>query len=295
MKCLIGLSLLMISFFISNPLFCQAPTITTVSPDQLPARYEPDSSLQQTFPVTISGTNFDNSLTVTFGSFDLTSEIETNSITPTSFIVNVTNSLTNGSGATLPIVVTTNEGQSNSFNFFLVQFPVFVFNINPNSGTTETSVTITGANFTPNSTVRFDAREANDITVISATSIQVFPPRNNQSPPNTVSVTVLDGIFVSQPVSFTYETSRSPQLFSAQVRIHHGNLQAVLQGQNLKRIDTVHFGNKKVGEFRYRRKNNFDFVIVDLPCRVNPRTCVWVTDNKGKNSNMVRLQSSFSS
>ena len=151
----------------SGPAPPQPPTVTGLSPN---------SGIHGT-SVIITGTNFDSSSTVSFGSVAASATVNS----PTQ----ITATAPSGSG-TVYVTVTTGAGTSatgtaSQFTYL----PPTVTGLSPNSGIHGTSVIITGTNFTAGSTVSFGGVAAS-ATVNSPTQITAIAPSGS----GTVYVTV---------------------------------------------------------------------------------------------------------
>jgi hypothetical protein len=172
------------------------PAVTGVSPEAGP------QAGGET--VTITGSEFDEVTSVTFGS------------TPAkSFTVDSSESITAvapaGTG-TVSVLVTTPEGTSSAggAQFAFLPLPV-VTGVSPKKGpgTGGTSVTIEGSGFDSASTVGFGASAASSITFNSATSITAV------SPPGTGTVDV----FVTTPHAGTSATTKRDRFKYKKVKI----------------------------------------------------------------------------
>jgi hypothetical protein len=167
------------------------PTITALSPTQ-----GPTSTL-----VTITGTNFTPNSTVSFGGVNATL---VSWISPTQLLATVPSSAVTGA-----VSVTTPEGGASiaalNPNFdvtsgsasTITNIVPSVTSFLPTTGPTGTVVIITGANFTPNSTVRFTASNllsnpintvlASNVEWVSATSLLATVPSGVIAGPITVT------------------------------------------------------------------------------------------------------------
>ncbi len=183
--------------FVSNVVTfpIQIPGTTTIPPTVssiLPAT----GSLAGGNTVTITGTNFLEAQTVTFGG------------TPaTSFTVNTATSITAtvppGSIGTVSVVVTTLVGSSAPNSLYTyVSLPVFT-SISPSSGPIAggTAVTITGSGFTGASSVTFAGANAQSYKVVSDTTITAVSPVAFENGLAQVDVTTPGGVVYGY---FTY-------------------------------------------------------------------------------------------
>ena len=141
-----GLAVLMIALGAtavgSAPALAQAPTVTSVSPNQ--------GTILGGTPVTITGTNFTGATSVTFGGTAATGITVVNATTITATTPAHAAGLVN-------VAVTTPVGTGTGANAYTYVAPPTVANVSPNTGTTlgGTAVTITGTNFTGATSVTF--------------------------------------------------------------------------------------------------------------------------------------------
>lgn len=149
------------------------PTVTGVSPNVGPA--------SGGTAVTITGTNFANGATVTFGTSAATNVMVVNA-------TSITASAPAGTGA-VTVTVTVN-GQSGSLaNAFTYAGTPTITSVSPNSGSSNggTAVTITGTNFVSGAAVTFGTASATNVAVLSGTSITATTPAGSSG---AVTVTV---------------------------------------------------------------------------------------------------------
>jgi hypothetical protein len=171
-----------------------APSVTGVSPDAGPTAG--GSS------VTITGTGFTSDSTVDIGGTP---------VTPVTFNSTTSLTLTTPPGTgTQDITVTTPEGgmSATSISDEFTYGPPSVTSLSPNDGPLSggTSVTISGAGFTLDSTVAFGMTPAESVTINSSTSITAVSPVGESTGATPVTVTTPGG---TSPVSgsaqeFTY-------------------------------------------------------------------------------------------
>ncbi len=180
-----------------------APTVVSVTPVSGPTTGGT--------PITISGTNFTASATVSLGSSAATGVVIVNSTTITATTpahaagaVNVTVTNSDGQGASL----------TNGFTYISTPAPT-VSSVSPNTGWTTggTAVTITGANFAAGATVSFASSAATGVSFVSATTITAITPAHAAG---SVSVTVTnpDAQIGSLAGGFTYTLPPAPTLIS---------------------------------------------------------------------------------
>ncbi len=114
--------------------------------------------------ITISGTNFINITAVSFGGTAASSFI----VVDTTMITAVV-----GTGASGNVSVTNPGGTATlaGFTFILPILPPTITSLTPTSGAANTSITITGTNFTGATSISFGGVAASSFTVNSATSI----------------------------------------------------------------------------------------------------------------------------
>ena len=161
--------------------FIQAPTITTFTP----------TSGGKDTSVIITGTNFTAATEVTFGG-TAASNFTVDSDTQTTAIV--------GAGATGKVTITTNGGTAASTtDFTFIQAPT-ITTFTPTSGGKDTSVIITGTNFTAATEVTFGGTAASNFTVDSDTQITAIVGMGSTG---KVSVVTPSGAAESA-VDFTY-------------------------------------------------------------------------------------------
>ncbi len=121
--------------------------------------------------VTITGTNFTGATSVTFGGSAATSIDVVNSTTITCITP------AHSAGA-VNVIVTTIGGPSSAFSSFTYITPPNITAISPLVGSTAggNSITITGTNFTGETSVTFDGLAATTISVVNSTTITCITP-----------------------------------------------------------------------------------------------------------------------
>lgn len=176
-----------------------SPTITSVSPST-GNRFGGDS-------VTITGTNFVNTPTVTFGGVNALSTIYQSSTTL------VVTTPTNNTGGAVNVVVINPDAQSatltNGFTY-LTAAPT-ISSITPNTGTTAggTYITIAGTGFYGTPTLTIGGSSATSITVRSANKITAYTPAHAAGAVNVV-LTNQDTQGVTATNGFTYASFGNP-------------------------------------------------------------------------------------
>jgi hypothetical protein len=182
--------------FIVRPAVAQPPTVASVTPSSGPTTGGT--------AVTVSGANFQNNATVSFGGAPATS-------------VNVTSSTSiaattpaHAAGA-VDVVVTNGDGHSGTLAAgFTYQVPApTITSITPNSGPTSgnTFVTIKGTNFQAGATVTIGGAAANAVTVVDATTITALTPlgpATEQLTKKDVVVTNPNDLKATLPEAFDY-------------------------------------------------------------------------------------------
>jgi len=150
--------------------------------------------------VTITGTNFTGATSVTFDGLDATSIDVVNSTTITCITP------AHSAGA-VGIIVTTVGGPSSAFLSFTYITPPNITGISPFVGSTAggNSITITGTNFTGETTVTFDGLAATTINVVNSTTITCITPARSTAGAVGIIVTS-EGRTSSAFSSFTYIT-----------------------------------------------------------------------------------------
>jgi len=210
-----------------------APTVTSISPT---------SGVQAGgTSVTITGTNFTSTSTVKFGANSAT--VTVNSATQ------ITASSPAASASTVDVTVTNATGTSATSSADIYTYTTLpaptVTSINPSSGPAAggTSVTITGANFTAGSTVKFGTNSA-IVIVNGATSITATAPAHAAG---TVDVTVTNATGTSATSGadiYTYTNLPAPTVTSISPNSGPaaGGTSVIITGTNFTSTSTVKFG-----------------------------------------------------
>jgi hypothetical protein len=214
------------------------PTVTSVSPNT-------GATVGGT-SVTVTGTNFIGTTAVKFGT-----------TAATSFTVNSATSITATSPAgtgTVDLTVTTPGGTSATVaadHFTFVLLAPTVTSVSPNTGPASggTSVTITGANFTGATAVKFGTTAATSFAVNSATSITATSPAGT----GTVDVTVTTPGGTSAAVSADQFTYVLPLPTVASVSPNNGppggGTSVTITGTNFTGVTAVTFGTTAASSF----------------------------------------------
>jgi uncharacterized repeat protein (TIGR01451 family) len=208
-----------------------APTIVSLTPNS--------GSTTGGTTVTITGTNFQSGLTVTFGNAPGTSV----SVLSASIISVVTPVMTAGP---VNVVVINPDGQTATDNGgFTANAPPTITSISPTSGPAAggTSVTITGMNFKSGATVTFGGNPGTSVVVVSATSITVVTPTMTAGPVNVVVINP-DGQTAMSASGFTAVAATSPTITSISPMSGPaaGGTSVTITGMNFKSGATVTFG-----------------------------------------------------
>lgn len=202
-----------------------APVVSSISPNQ--------GSESGGTSVIVTGTGFTSVVTVRFGAK-----------TATSFTVNSSTQITavapSGTG-TVNVSVTTSGGTSAQFVPFTYVPVPSLSSVSPNQGPVSggTTVTLTGANFSGATAVRFDGVAATSYTVDSATQITAVAPAHAAGATD-VTVTTPGGtsgavgyVFLDAPVLASLAPAQGP---ADSVRV------VTLTGSNLATAGDVRFG-----------------------------------------------------
>ncbi len=206
----------MIAFRAAGTTGGTTPAISSINPNSGPAGAS----------VTITGTNFGTSGTVTFNGTTATPT----SWSATSIVTPVPANATTGS-----VVVTAGGVASNGITFTITSSAPAISSLNPTSGPTGASVTITGTNFGTSGTVTFNGTTATP-TSWSATSIVTPVPANA----TTGSVAVTAGGVASNGIAFTV-TSSAPAISSLNPTSGSVGASVTITGTNFGTSGTVAF------------------------------------------------------
>ena len=154
-----------------------------------------------------------------------------------------------GAEGSVDIVVTSPVGSATSVNGFTYAGAPTISQVSPNAGPsdTETSVVITGTNFTGRPTVRFGTTNATSVTVNSTTQITAIAPANMQSVVN-VSVTT-DAGTATLANGFTYAKPPTILSVSPNSGAPAGGTSVTISGSNLTGATAVKFGTVPATSF----------------------------------------------
>ena len=213
-----------------NYTYTAAPSVTSISPTS--------GLTTGGTSVTITGTNFNATSAVNFGSTAATGVIVNSSTSVTAIspagtgVVDVTVTTVGGTSAT---------GSGDRFSYV----PVLVSGVAPSAGplTTGNSVVITGAGFTGATAVKFGSTAATGYTVNSDTQITATAPAGSAG---TVDVTVTTPTGTSATVSadrYTYRAVPNVTNVSPSSGPTAGGTSVVITGTNLNTTSAVNFGS----------------------------------------------------
>ena len=203
------------------------PTITSFSPTTAPT----DST------VVITGTNFTGATAVSFGGVPATSFRVVFSTTITAVV---------GSGASGNVVVTTPNGTASLGGFTYIAPPPpapTIASFTPTTGSTDTTVIITGANFTGATAVSFGGTPATSFSVVSSTSIAAVIGAGASG---NVVVTTPNG--TATLGGFTY-SAPAPSITSFAPVSGAAGTQVTITGTNLSEVNSVSFGGTAAESF----------------------------------------------
>ncbi len=176
--------------------------------------------------VTITGTNFTGATAVSFGGIPASSFVVVNPTTITAVV---------GNGVSGAVSITTPAGIATRAEFTFVPPPPTIISFSPMSGGINTSITITGTNFTGATAVSFGGVAATSFTVNSATSITAVV-RSGAS--GNVSVTTPGGM--ATQAGFTFLTQ--PTITSFTPTSGGTGVSVTITGTNFTAATTVNFG-----------------------------------------------------
>jgi hypothetical protein len=204
------------------------PTITSITPNV--------GSVNGNTTVTITGTSFLGTTRVTFGG--------TNAL---SYIINSSTQITcstpaNAVTGPVNVVVTNPGGSATSANGFTYFSTPTITTISPNRGTTNgnTTVTITGTNFTGTTGVTFGGTNATSYIVDSNTQITCVTPSKAAGSVNVVVAKL--GVSVTSINGFTYFVPPTITSITPNVGSVNGNTTVTIRGSNFIGVTGVTFG-----------------------------------------------------
>ena len=209
-----------------------APTVTGVSPTS--------GSTAGGIAITISGTNFDTTATVTVGG---------TAATGVSF-VNATqiNATTPAHAAGIADVIVTVAGQpsatSPSDQFTYIAPPPTVSAVSPSLGPTVggTAITITGTGFDATATVTVGGTAATGVTVVSATQINATTPAHAVGAADVVVTVGGQSSAMNPGDQFTYVAPPAPLSVSPATGSTFGGTNVTITGTDFRTGATVTFG-----------------------------------------------------
>ena len=186
--------------------------------------------------VTMTGINFTGATSVTFDGIAATSLSIVNSTTITCITPAVDNA-----GA-VGIIVTNGGGPSDTFSSFTYITPPNITGISPSSGvnTGETSVTITGTNFTGATSVTFGGVVATSLSIVDSTTITCITPAVDSDGDVGIIVTT-EGGPSDEFSSFTYITPPSITDISPSSGSTVGETSVTITGINFTGATSVTF------------------------------------------------------
>jgi uncharacterized repeat protein (TIGR02543 family) len=192
--------------------------------------------------IVITGTGFTNASAVMFGSKPATS-----------YTVNSPTQITavspSGTG-TVGVQVTSPGGTSSASNF-TYNAATSVISVTPNSGSTSgnTTVEITGTNFTGATAVKFGTQNATSFTVVNSTRITAVSPAGSAA---TVAITVVvGGTDYTLSSAFTYTAAVAVSAISVAYGPTTGGTVVEISGTNFTSASTVVFGTTAATNVSY--------------------------------------------
>lgn len=209
-----------------------APVVTSVSPNVGP----PAGGAT----VTLSGTGFTGTTTVKFGSnaapsFTIVSGTQISAVTPA------------GTGA-VNVTVTNSEGTSAQVVTYTYVTAPTLSSLSPGQGPAAggTSVTLTGANLSGATAVRFDAIASPSFTVVSATQITAWTPAHAAG---SAAVTVTTPGGTSNSLTYSYVAAPTISGLSPTQGPVSGGTSVTLTGANLSGATAVRFDGIAASSF----------------------------------------------
>lgn len=204
-----------------------APTITTINPNAGPSAGGQN--------VTITGTNFLNGATVTFGG---TGAANINVAGSTQIICTTPAHL----AGTADVVVTTSAASVTSAGGYTYYDPPTLTGVSPGSGPAGggLSVTLTGTNFVSGANITFDGLQATNINVVSTTQIACLTPAHAVGSVDVVVTT--PGGTVTLAGGFTYNNSPTIKTIVPDAGPAAGGQNVTLTGTDFESAATLTFG-----------------------------------------------------
>jgi IPT/TIG domain/FG-GAP-like repeat len=201
------------------------PTISSFSP----------TKATQGMQVTITGTNFNGTTSVTFGGIS------------TPFVVNSATSITAtiGNGASGSVVVNTPEGVATAAGFTYGADPT-ITSFTPTIATKGTEVTITGTNFTGTTSLTFGGTEAKSFEIKSATSIIAIV---GDGTAGSIAVTTPLGVATATGFNYSPPLSLVPTVSFFTPATASTGTQVTIIGTNFTGATAVTFGGTAAKSF----------------------------------------------
>jgi hypothetical protein len=204
--------------------FIPAPTITSFTP----------TSAVQGATITITGTNFNDATAVSFGGASASSFTVTSSTTITAVV---------GSGFDGSISVTAPGGVGSAPGFIFLG-PPSISTFTPVLGTTGTSISISGSNFTGTNSVAIGGVPATSFTVNSSTSISAIVGSGASG-----SVTVVNPYGTATSTGFSF-IGNAPTISSISPLSAGVGDQITITGTNFLGASSVSFGGVPAASFK---------------------------------------------
>ncbi|MBI4859014.1 MAG: IPT/TIG domain-containing protein, partial [Candidatus Riflebacteria bacterium] len=215
----------------------QPPTFGAISPDNGP--------LAGSTNVTITGTRFDGTVTVTFGGRTATNvrvnqaRTELTCLTPSGL----------AAGAVDVMINSTTNGVVIASNAYTYNPPPTIATITPNNGPIEgqTPVTIDGTYFMGSVTVTIGGAAATDVVVVSSTRVTCKTPSSGSTGAKDVVVTSSTHGSVTLAGGFTYTPNPVPVIYSIVPSSgpQTGGTTLTIDGLHFKGTVTVEVGGKQ--------------------------------------------------
>ena len=210
-----------------------APAITSITPDT--------DTILGGASVTLNGENFQNGVTLTFGSRDATDVVVLST-------TEISAKVPQGEAGTVEVTIKNPDGQSATLQegFTFTHLAPVITSITPDTDTIlgGASVTLNGENFQNGATLTFGSRDATDVVVLSTTEISAKVP---QGEAGTVKVTIKnpDGQSATLQEGFTF-THLAPVITSITPDTDTilGGASVTLNGENFQNGATLTFGGR---------------------------------------------------
>nr|WP_269330170.1 IPT/TIG domain-containing protein [Kineosporia babensis] len=205
--------------------YAPVPTINQMTPDSGP--------ITGGTAATLTGTGFTAATSVTIdGSAASFTVVDSATITLTTPA---------HAAGTVPVVVTTPGGTTTPAQFRYVNAPTITA-ISPNDGPLGggTNVTVTGADFTPDTTVTFAGTSATQVQYVSSTELVATSPAH--TPAGTVNVLVNSPYGISSPAPFTYRNTPVITSITPRAGPEAGGTSVTITGTDFAAASSVRFG-----------------------------------------------------